>query len=155
MSNFKAKNLSYEANEPAFLRRLRGGLAEGRDTDRHETSIARPKRAKDPDGEDDLPIYVVEESNDTISKAEYEALVAKQESGSKPEGENGTTEPGDGKDGAGKRPGQNSRKRKVGKIIGGDGEEDEDQQEPKKSTTKKKSKKKGKPGVALSFDEEG
>lgn len=63
-----------EANEPSFLRKLRSQQA-GRDTDRHERQIARPKRAKVA-VDDDAPTYVDEESNDTLSKEEYEALVA-------------------------------------------------------------------------------
>ncbi|KAK0638173.1 hypothetical protein DIS24_g10082 [Lasiodiplodia hormozganensis] len=72
---FNAKNLSYDRKEPAFLRRMKGDLSAGRDTDRHERPIARPKRAKRDDEEDDGPTYVIEESNDTLTKAEYEALV--------------------------------------------------------------------------------
>ncbi|TKA82340.1 hypothetical protein B0A49_00081 [Cryomyces minteri] len=70
--SFKAKNLEYDANEPAFLRKLRAQHA-GND-DRHERPLARPKKAKN-EYEDDGPTYV-DESNDTLSKAEYDALIS-------------------------------------------------------------------------------
>lgn len=60
---------------------MKGDLSAGRDTDRHERPIARPKRLKRDDEEDDGPTFVVEESGDTLTKAEYEAMV------------NGTSEP--------------------------------------------------------------
>ncbi|KAK7537864.1 hypothetical protein IWX49DRAFT_590519 [Phyllosticta citricarpa] len=74
---FNAKNLSYDRSEPAFLRRLKGEATGDRDTDRHERPVARPRgRARQPgDDEDDGPTYVLEESGDALSKAEYEALL--------------------------------------------------------------------------------
>ena len=46
-----------------------------RDSSRHERPLARPR--KQVEGEqDDEPTYVVEDSQDTLSKAEYEALIA-------------------------------------------------------------------------------
>ncbi|EKG20424.1 hypothetical protein MPH_02270 [Macrophomina phaseolina MS6] len=54
---------------------MKGDLSAGRDTDRHERPIARPKRLKRDDEEDDGPTYVVEDSNDTLTKAEYEAML--------------------------------------------------------------------------------
>ena len=87
---FNSKNLSYganifelqrdnsnngtESNEPAFLRKLRSEY-QGGDSARHERPLARPrKQIKDGD-EDDDPTFVVEGSEDTLSKAEYEALM--------------------------------------------------------------------------------
>lgn len=61
-----------ESNEPSFLRKLKGQYA-GADA-RHERPLARPKKQKDED-DDDEPTYVVEESHDTMTKAEYEALL--------------------------------------------------------------------------------
>jgi len=66
---------STEANEPNFLRKLRNQQA-GKDTDRHERQIARPKRTKADANDDDGPTYVGEDSNNTLSKEEYQALLA-------------------------------------------------------------------------------
>ncbi|KAK8157230.1 hypothetical protein IWX90DRAFT_489437 [Phyllosticta citrichinensis] len=76
---FNAKNLSYDRSEPAFLRRLKGEATAGRDTDRHERPAIRPRgqaRQSANDDADDAPTYVLEESGDALSKAEYEALVS-------------------------------------------------------------------------------
>ena len=62
-----------EAKEPAFLHRLRGEYRSG-DASRHEHPLARPKKHKIADDEDDEPIYVDGDSLNTVSKAEYEAL---------------------------------------------------------------------------------
>jgi hypothetical protein len=62
-----------ESNEPAFLRRLRGEVG-GEDGARQERRVVtkRPQST-----EDDEPTYVLE-SNDTISKVEYDALLQSQ-----------------------------------------------------------------------------
>ncbi|KAK4981980.1 hypothetical protein LTR50_007861 [Elasticomyces elasticus] len=74
---FKAKDLHFEKNDPPFLRRLRAEQAGKNLDDRHERATPRPKRLKrDGDSDEDEPTYVVEESNDTLSKAEYEAMAA-------------------------------------------------------------------------------
>lgn len=62
-----------ESNEPAFLRRLRG--EHGRDSMRHEHPLARPRKQKTSEDKDEEPTYVQEDSHDTISKAEYDALM--------------------------------------------------------------------------------
>ncbi|OJD34308.1 uncharacterized protein BKCO1_2400069 [Diplodia corticola] len=172
---FNPKNLSYDHKEPAFLRRMKGDLTAGRDTDRHERPVARPKRLKRDDEEDDGPTYVVEESNDTLTKAEYEALV------------NGTTEESpaahatsdaaEGKDGdevaAEKaKPKQQqvasvggaSKKRKAVKIGGDADDEERDEsradeksgkaEDPQKKETKPKKPKKKAKAVKLSFGDE-
>ena len=46
---------------------------------RHERPRARPKRLQIGDEEDDEPTYVEEESNNTLSKAEYDAIISKPE----------------------------------------------------------------------------
>ena len=87
--SFNAKNLTYgrscalrddilgiltkylDSNEPMFLRRLRGEYQE--DNTRHERPLARPR--KQISDEDEAPTYVQEISHDTISKAEFDALV--------------------------------------------------------------------------------
>ncbi|KAF6231549.1 hypothetical protein HO173_010301 [Letharia columbiana] len=73
--SFNAKNLSYASNEPAFLRKLRGDYGD-RDSSRHERPLARPRKQVQEGEDNDQPTYVVEDSQDTLSKAEYEALVA-------------------------------------------------------------------------------
>jgi hypothetical protein len=76
--SFKAKNLEYDKTQPAFLRRLRGEITSSTsDPDRDVNPVARPKaasRLKNGD-EDDGPTYVMEDTQDMLSKAEYEALV--------------------------------------------------------------------------------
>lgn len=46
-----------------------------RNSSRHERPLARPRKQVEEGDKDDEPTYVVEESQDTLSKAEYEALV--------------------------------------------------------------------------------
>lgn len=62
-----------ELKEPTFLRKLRQNNTTA-DPSRHERPINRPRRQR-ADDEDDGPTYVDEESNDVITKAEYEALI--------------------------------------------------------------------------------
>ena len=56
-----------------FLRRLKGEY--GGESARHERPLARPRKQNIGEDEDGEPTYVQENSHDTISKAEYEALV--------------------------------------------------------------------------------
>ncbi|KAF2658616.1 hypothetical protein K491DRAFT_652523 [Lophiostoma macrostomum CBS 122681] len=162
--SFKAKDLTYDAKEPTFLRRLRGEVT-GDDSARHERPIPRNKRLKQ-DDEEDAPTYVLEESNQSLTKAEYEALIA-----GKSEPETGTTETDaqtgsnvtnvEAKDAAIKpnkdniaEVGKTSKKRKAVKVIGEP--EDEEKRDTTKSDNKptKKAKKKTKP-VKLSFGDQG
>jgi hypothetical protein len=87
--SLKAKNLEFDKSQPAFLRRLRGeivGQGDG-DPDRHHNAAVRPKRPDRLDaGEDDGPTYVIEDTNATLTKDEYEAMV---------KGENGAQNTGD------------------------------------------------------------
>lgn len=62
-----------EPKEPAFLRRLRNEHRCG-DSSRHERPLPRQKRHQAEDDEEDLPAYVDGDSNNTISKATYDAL---------------------------------------------------------------------------------
>lgn len=63
-----------EAKEPAFLQKLRGQY--GNTNGRLERPVARPRKLKDgKDDDDDEPVYVDEESNEVISKEDYQALV--------------------------------------------------------------------------------
>ncbi|KAF2140716.1 uncharacterized protein K452DRAFT_359737 [Aplosporella prunicola CBS 121167] len=161
---FNAKNLNYEKKEPAFLRRIKGNLSEGRDPDRQEYSIARPKKAKQ-DDEDDAPTYVVEESNDTLTKAEYEALVNGKSTPDAANGEekkdsenpeNDEAAKADSKTTKSKQPtasiGAASKKRKAVKV-GGDADDEEEEELSKKKPQPKKAKKKAK-AVKLSFADE-
>ena len=70
----KAKDLQYDNSLPPFLQRLHAQNAGRGDQDRHERPLARPKRAKDHD-EDDEPT-VVDEAGETVSKAELEKINA-------------------------------------------------------------------------------
>ncbi|KAG9194251.1 hypothetical protein G6011_04286 [Alternaria panax] len=162
MSNFKAKDLHFDNSQPAFLQRLRGQLTSG-DTARHEQPIARNKRMKKDDDEDDAPTYVMEETNHSLSKEEYDALVSGKDG--KDEVETATNEVGKKKDSGSESQskdriaevGANAKKRKAAKIIGDDRKESNERGEPavKKSDTKavKKPKKKAK-AVKLTFGDE-
>ncbi|KAI9747037.1 MAG: hypothetical protein M1835_002251 [Candelina submexicana] len=73
---FNAKNLNYDMKEPSFLRKLKGEYGAG-DSHRHERPTARPRKQQTGEDDDDGPTYVDEESNETISKSQYDALVGK------------------------------------------------------------------------------
>ncbi|CAN9123016.1 hypothetical protein CC77DRAFT_1023235 [Alternaria alternata] len=162
MSNFKAKDLHFDNSQPAFLQRLRGQLTSG-DTARHEHPIARNKRMKKDDDEDDAPTYVMEETNQSLSKEEYDALVSGKDG---KEGEETVTdEVGEKKDNDSKSQskdkiaevGANAKKRKAAKIISEDQSESKGEEETavKKPDAKpaKKPKKKAK-AVKLTFGED-
>ena len=68
---FNSKNLHYEKNEPAFLRKLRGEYG----SDRQSFQAARPKRDRLANDDDDAPAMVDEEGA-TVSKEEYEAMIS-------------------------------------------------------------------------------
>ncbi|KAL8929114.1 MAG: hypothetical protein Q9172_000657 [Xanthocarpia lactea] len=72
---FNAKNLTYESNDPSFLRKLRGEF--GTDSARHQRPQARPRKLRNADDEDDdQPLYVHDQDpSETLSKAEYDALL--------------------------------------------------------------------------------
>lgn len=180
MSTIKSKDLSFNKQEPAFLRRIRE--ANSGHGDRHERPIARPQRLRDPaQDEEDAPTYVDEEGG-TLSKAEYDALVASDRNdqygedatgintkpeetvGGNVEGELKGTEPkasGAIREEARKATmvdvGGPSKKRKVAKVIGGESEGAEagagEGGAGKGKTGAKKAKKKGKP-IKLSFGDD-
>ena len=87
---------SAESNEPAFLRKLRGEHG-GDGSGRHERPLARPRKQTTDGDEDDQPTYVMENSQDTMSKEEYEALMGKEECGD------------DGEEGKGKERSQTTK----------------------------------------------
>jgi len=173
--SFKAKNLEYAAEEPAFLRRLRA--QNGGFDDRHERTVPRPKRARLENDEDDAPAYVVEGSGENLTKEEYEALVTRGEgkAGETTAGSGGVPQSSETKASGGSpdqddegrkarvvaEAGVGGKKRKVAKVVGEDDEVADSKALPEKSCTtpgsgtKKKPKKRGKP-IKLSFnDDEG
>ncbi|KAF2015023.1 hypothetical protein BU24DRAFT_226873 [Aaosphaeria arxii CBS 175.79] len=161
MSN-KAKGLTYQAAEPAFLQRLRGGLA-GEDSARHERPIPRNKRLQKDDDEDDAPTYVLEDTNQSLSKAEYDALVAGEDQPKDaPADEDQAAAGGEKKDASSQQSkdkiaevGKMTKKRKAIKVIGADAEDEEDSKPNAKPDGKavKKPKKKAKV-VKLSFGDD-
>ncbi|KAL4761168.1 DUF4604 domain-containing protein [Aspergillus foveolatus] len=70
--SFNARNLAYDSKEPAFLQRLRSQF--GNSSGGLERPSLRPRRVHD-DKDDDAPTYVDAESNEVISKEDYEAMV--------------------------------------------------------------------------------
>lgn len=152
--SFKSKDLAYNAKQPAFLARIRNQHT-GQDADRHERPIARPRgalRTADDDDED-APTYVLdEEAGNTLSKKEYEDMVAKEKSGAQDKAEEQKDKTEDGnKEDINQEPEKNStrkkqdvseagfaqKKRKAGKILGGD---DEDAENAEEDSTKAKPK---------------
>lgn len=165
--SFRAKDLQFERQEPAFLRRFKAGITDATDDpDRQINPLPLPKKPKRLENdEDDEPTYVVEDSNETLTKGEYEKLVKKskeepnRESASQPEQQDDKDTPAGSDPTRPKRQavqaGVIPKKRKVVKIIG-DAETSESERPTPVSTIKKlpttKPKKKAK--VKLSFDEE-
>ena len=66
-------NRLLETKEPSFLRKLKSEYGGG--SSRHERPLARPRRQKAEDEEDDGPTYVQEETQDMISKEEYAVML--------------------------------------------------------------------------------
>lgn len=168
MSRITPKNLSYDTTLPPFLQRMQQANT-GLDG-RHERAIARPRKAKNADDEeDDAPTYVDEDTNHTLSKEEYAALVKSDEQVAEeaPVKANKDISEADDNEVALKKekvavigP---SKKRPIGKVVGVDESEDttvsEDKQKHRVSIDKKsdtlKPKKKSKK-IKLSFnDDEG
>ena len=171
----KSKDLSYDSALPPFLQRLHDQNAGRGDTDRHERAIARPKRAKDPN-EDDGPT-IVDDSGETLSKAEVEKLTADtalkddtpgvtgkidpyvepKVSGALPSGERSVSTAQSGATRTEQKitDGTTQKKRKLGKAIGDDDGAAEESKIRDASTTKsiKKAKKKAKP-VKLAFGDD-
>lgn len=134
---------------------------QGEDSARHERPIPRNKRLKQ-DDEDDAPTYVLEDTNESMTKEEYERFISKEDTkeDGKSEQEDDANESTKGESAKPKdkitEVGANARKRKAAKIISD--EQVEDQVEPKDgkkvdNKTVKKPKKKGKT-VKLTFGDE-
>jgi hypothetical protein len=169
--SFKAKDLQYDDRQPAFLRRLRGEISGSvSDPDRQINPVARakgPSRLKN-DDEDDGPTYVMENTNESLSKEEYEALVnGKDEkehksadaadSASKNAAEDAESTRAKQKVAAVGGPG---KKRKAVKIVGDDEEAEEEGSTKAKteipsnslnSDTKRPAKKKKAKAIKVSF----
>lgn len=128
MSKITPKNLHYDDTLPPFLARLRANNA-SRDG-REEYHVARPKKARNAEEEaEDEPVYFDERTGETLTKTEWEAKDAalEAEAGEGKPSDDKDEEPGEGKDtkeskeklaGIG-----SSKKRKAGKVVGGDDEE--------------------------------
>ncbi len=160
----KSKDLTYDANLPPFLQRLHAQKAGLGDQDRHERQIARPKREKVHDDEDEPT--VVDESGETVTKAELEKMTASDKT--LPEGVEDEKRPTNGEDASQvsrTRPsagqakvtdGTATKKRKAIKVISEDGDGNasnkDSNDESSAKPAAKKSKKKGKP-IKLAFDE--
>ena len=163
--SFKSKNLQFDANEPAFLRRLRGEVrGEVQDPDRQINPVALPKKPKRLEkDEDDAPTYVLEGSDATISKAEYEALTGKHTEDENKTGDPKNNEQEKEETSDRSKPTQKvagvgaaSRKRKAARV--GIDTEEEDAAEVKNETLQsapKKMKRKPKKVNKLSFADDG
>lgn len=160
-------DIESDSKDPPFIQRLKGHY--GSTTGRLEQPIARPRKQKR-DDEDDEPTYVDEESNEVISKEEYKALF--QESNPKDD-EHPEQEPADkeqnalgsdeednvdtGKDAPASK--QNvveiggPKKRKQAKVVGEENKEPEVGEELREAPAARKPKQKKKK-IKLSFDEE-
>lgn len=165
-----------DKNEPAFLRRLKSQHGDGTSGFRHNINN-RPKalgRGVDDndDDDDDAPQYVVEESDEVLTKEQFEQLVGGQDSGGG-EGVKSAAEHQTGQDDEGAKEGETEgrekivatrqkqnitraggglKKRKQGKVIGnddGDGgkieQKTSEHSQPTEKTESYMSVKKGKP----------
>ncbi|KAF1831142.1 hypothetical protein BDW02DRAFT_65124 [Decorospora gaudefroyi] len=159
--SFKAKDLHFDNSQPAFLQRLRGQLASG-DSARHEQPMPRNKRMKKNDDDDDAPTYIIEDTNQSLTKEEYDALVSGKDSKGEEEAADGA-----GKDkptDTAAKPkdkiaevGANAKKRKAAKIIGDDQKQNKEKevQIAKRTDGKVAKKPKKKPkAVKLTFGDE-
>lgn len=174
MSKITPKNLSYDSTLPPFLARLQAHNTSN--NDRHEFAIARSKKARNPDEEaEDEPVYFDEERGETLTKSEWETREVEKDREKRDE--NGD---GDEKDelrdseNKGKSEGikegkrkkdekiasiGGGKKRKVGKVVGGEDEDElavtakkaskQEEKKIEKGKTAKKAKK-----IKLSFGDE-
>lgn len=139
MSKITPKNLSYDSTLPPFLARLQ---AANQGNDRHQFSVARPKKQRTAEDEaEDEPVYFNEESGETLTKSEWES---KEEEESKFGEADGVAEAVGNGAGTGEKTEEGernererekvaaiggARKRKAGKVVGGDGDEEEEEAE--------------------------
>lgn len=134
---------------------------QGEDSARHERPTPRNKRLKQ-DDEDDAPTYVLEDTNQSMTKEEYEEFIGKKktEEDADLEQKDTTTQSTKGNSAKPKdkitEVGASSRKRKAAKVINDEPENDKGEpKEVKKTDSKivKKPKKKSK-AVKLTFGDE-
>lgn len=173
----KSQNLSYSQNEPAFLRRIRGEIRGSvDDPDRQINPVARPtisNRLKK-DEEDDAPTYVLEETNEDLSKEQYEAMLNGEDAAAKKATETkadvasesalNTTEDADIPSASSKQRvaevGGLPKKRKAAKIVGQDGDEPGEPSKTRNATRpgnkdeKKLPKKQKAKAIKLSFGDD-
>ena len=148
------------------MQRLRGQYG-GNTTGGLERPISRPRRARD-DNEDDGPTYVDAESNEVISKEDYEAMVKGDGDEQSEQPENGVKDKDADAEKAGdsgKKEGTTSkqnlaeiggpRKRKQAKIVGDEFQEAESEKsgEVRLKETKSQKPKQRKKKIKLSFEE--
>lgn len=171
MSKITPKNLQYDNTLPPFLARLQANN-NSRDG-RHEFSVARPKKARNAEEEaEDEPVYFNEDTGETLTKTEWEErekgdVEEAQEGEAKAEGRDG--DDSERKDGAvGRKEVKEKiaaigggKKRKAGKVVGGEeqnvervGSVEKEMSKPdEKKTEKRKTPKKGKK-IKLSFGDD-
>ena len=129
----------------------------GGDSDRHGQPIPRNKRMKKDDDEDDAPAYVMEETNQSLTKEEYDDYVSGKDAKEKQDPKEDTAKTGSKPKDKIAEAGSNARKRKAAKIISDDPQQskEDDGKEVKKTEAKvvKKLKKKTKT-VKLTFGDE-
>lgn len=166
MSKITPKNLHYDNSLPPFLARLQANNAS--QDGRHEYHVARPKKARNAEEEaEDEPVYFDEGTGETLTKTEWEAKEA--EDVGKREGESTANKervkPEGGKEVEDSKEKLaaigSSKKRKAGKVVGGEDDEEVTPETEKKSAPKAdgkkaekgKSAKKGKK-IKLSFGDD-
>jgi hypothetical protein len=166
MSKINPKNLHYDTSLPPFLARLQANNASN--DGRHEYHVARPKKARNAEEEaEDEPVYFDEGTGETLTKTEWEAKEAGRDEEEKVE--DSAVKDGvelqaakDLKESKEKLAGIGAgKKRKAGKVVGGEDDE-EVTVEPQKSPVPKpegKKAEKGKPAkkgkkIKLSFGDD-
>jgi Domain of unknown function (DUF4604) len=78
MSDFKAKNLTYDKKQPAFLQRLKAEYA----GDKNNVQFARPNKSRlktGDEGEDDPAI--VDETGESVGREVWEEMLRKEKEG--------------------------------------------------------------------------
>ena len=128
-----AKNLSYNTTLPPFLARLQ---ASNNNDDRHEYTVARPKKVRtEEDLAEDEPVYYDERTGETLTMKEFEGRendTAEKDKDGKGEGArgDGSVKKDDIEDKEVTKTKEEktasiglSKKRKVGKVIGGSEDE--------------------------------
>jgi len=158
MSKITAKNLHYCTSPPPFLARLKAGHAA--QDGRSEIQNVRPRKGRSEDEEkEDEPLVFDEGTGESLTKGEWERRERGREAreevqaNSKEEEGTGLTEPGKVASEGLFEIGM-GKKRKVGKLVGGEeGEAASLEGKPGGDIEKGKAKKKGKK-IKLSFGDD-